>query len=117
MLSQQNPAHSTIGTSSLAHKGNYLSALSVNSEKTGPWIVDSGASDHMMGDTTLFHNCSLSRDNFTVKITDGSLSKVAGTGSITISEDLTLNSILHVPNLDCNLLSVRKFTQEHNYVT
>ena len=48
---------------------------------------------------------------------DGSLSKVTGTSSIVISKDLTLDSILLVPNLDCNLLSISKLTYEKNYVT
>ena len=47
---------------------------------------------------------------------DGSLSKVTGTSSI-VSKDLTLDSILLVPNLDCNLLSISKLTYEKNYVT
>lgn len=121
MLTQQNPtqnpAHDTIGTSALAHKGNSLSALIVNSKKSGPWMVDSGASDHMTGDAALFHDYSLSRNNLTVKIADGSLSKVVGTSSIIISKDLVLNSVLHVPKLECNLLSVNKLIQEHRCVT
>ena len=55
--------------------------------------------------------------NLSVRIVDGSLSKVAGTGSIEISKDLTLQSVLLVPNLDCNLLSVSKLTQELNCIT
>lgn len=81
--------------------------------KTGnykPWIVDSGASDHMTGDKSLFHHYNPCYDGLSVKIADGTLSKVAGTGSVTLSEDIELKSVLHVPNLDCNLLSVSKLT-------
>ena len=52
-----------------------------------------------------------------IRMVDGSLSKVTGTSSIVISKDLTLDSILLVPNLDCNLLSISKLTYEKNYVT
>ena len=41
---------------------------------------------------------------------------MVGTGSIILSENLELKTILHVPNLDCNLLSVSKLSQEINYV-
>lgn len=43
-----------------------------------------GASDHMTGDATLFHKYYPCREDLTVKIADGCLSKVAGTGSIII---------------------------------
>ncbi|RVW49546.1 Retrovirus-related Pol polyprotein from transposon TNT 1-94 [Vitis vinifera] len=56
-------------------------------------------------------------NNLTVRIADGSLSKVAGTGSVVLSRDLTLNSVLLVPNLDCNLLSISKLTKEKRCIT
>ena len=85
-------------------------------EKTSPWIIDIGASDHMTGDPNLFNQYSPCTGNFSVRITDGSLSKIADTGSVFISKDLTLNSVLLVPNLECNLLSISKLTQEINCV-
>ena len=49
---------------------------------------------------------------YTVRIADGSLSKVVGIGSIRVTNDLNLNFVLHVPNLDCNLLSISKLTHD-----
>ena len=49
---------------------------------------------------------------YTVRIADGSLSKVVGIGSIRVTNDLNLNFVLHVPNLDCNLLSISKLTRD-----
>ena len=112
MFSQQNH----ISTGSFAHKGNYLSALFVNSMSSKPWIVDSGASDHMTRDASLFQHYSPCREGLTVKIANGSLSKVAGTGSIILSVDLTIQSVHHVPNLDCNLLLVSKLSRDLNCV-
>ena len=82
-----------------------------------PWIVDSGAFDHITGDATIFQNYTPCSKDYTVHIADGSLSKVVGTGFVPISKDLTLDSVLLVPNLDCNLLSISKLTQEKNCVT
>ena len=87
-----------IGTSSVAQKGNFQSAFNGKMEKTSPWIIDLGASDHMTGDPNLFNQYSPCTGNFSVRIADGSLSKIADTGSVFISKDLTLNSVLLVPN-------------------
>lgn len=43
-----------------------------------------------------------------------SLFSIAGKGSIVVSKHLTLN---YVPNLSCNLLSIRKLTKELNAVS
>ena len=71
----------------------------------------------MTGDATIFYTYSPCPNNLTVRIADGSLSKVAGTGSVVLSRDLTLNSVLFVPNLDCNLLSISKLTKENGCIT
>lgn len=71
----------------------------------------------MTGDATIFDTYSSCPNNLTVRIADGSLSKVAGTGSVVLSRDLTLNSVLLVPNLDCNLLSISKLTKEKRCIT
>ncbi|KAL5567177.1 hypothetical protein UlMin_030341 [Ulmus minor] len=96
ILSQQGAttSNSIIGFGTLAQKGNFLSALNVKRENLSPWIVDSGASDHMTGDASIFHTYKPCSNNFTVRIADGSLSKVAGTGSVVISKNLTLDSVL-----------------------
>ena len=110
-------SNQVIGSETLAHKGNSLSAFFVGKKCKKPWIVDSGASDHMTGDATIFSTYSPCPNNLTVRIADGSLSKVAGTGSVVLSRDLTLNSVLLVPNLDCNLLSISKLTKEKRCIT
>ncbi|RVX13764.1 Retrovirus-related Pol polyprotein from transposon TNT 1-94 [Vitis vinifera] len=110
-------SNQVIGSGTLAHKGNFFSAFTAGKKRKKPWIVDSGASDHMTGDATIFDTYSSCPNNLTVRIADGSLSKVAGTGSVVLSRDLTLNSVLLVPNLDCNLLSISKLTKEKRCIT
>ena len=51
---QSTPAIALINTSSIAQKGNFLNTLSDKSEKSNPWIIDFGVSNHMSGDATLF---------------------------------------------------------------
>jgi hypothetical protein len=99
---------------SIAPKGN--SALLCVSPSHA-WIVDSGASDHMTGDSTLFSSYSPCAGNHKIKIADGSFSAIAGKGSVVLSPSLTLKDVLHVPNLSCSLMSVSKLAQDKNCQT
>ena len=99
---------------SLAKKGNYFIAA-LSCKKSNPycsWIIDSGATDHMTGSSKLFCSYNPCAGNKKIKIADGSLSAIAGIGSIVISPSLTLHKVLHVPNLSCNLLSISKLTSD-----
>lgn len=91
---------------------NTFSAKSIN-----PWIVDSGDSDHMLGDLTVFHTFKPCINPTTVRIADGSLSSVMGTGFVQITDGLLLSQVLYVPKLSCNLLSISKLTRDLNCVT
>ena len=105
------------GTAVVAQRGNFLHALNTSKERTKSWIIDSRASDHMTGDFTLFSSYSPCPYNYTVWIADGTHSKVMGKGSIIISQNITLESVLYVPKLDCNLLSISKITRDLKCVT
>ncbi|URE35300.1 hypothetical protein MUK42_37741, partial [Musa troglodytarum] len=50
-------------------------------------------------------------------VVDRSLSSIEGKSTIAISNSFILNSILYVPNLFCNLLSISKLTKDLNCVT
>ena len=71
------------------------------------WVMDSGCSQHMMGNSRIFsileegdHDC----DHITLG--DNSRNKVIGLGKIAITNDLSIQNILHVEDLCFNLLSV-----------
>ncbi|KAL5779663.1 hypothetical protein ACOSQ2_010400 [Xanthoceras sorbifolium] len=113
-LLQKMFGQSVIGTATLAQSGNTLTALSVKQVKTKPWIIDSGASDHMTSDSSLISDFQPCNNGLTIKIADGSVSQVTGTGSVKISDSLVLKSVLFVPKLDCNLLSITKLTKDCN---
>ncbi|RVW69729.1 Retrovirus-related Pol polyprotein from transposon TNT 1-94 [Vitis vinifera] len=71
----------------------------------------------MTGDAAILQNYKPSNGHSSVHIADGSKSKIAGTGSIKLTKDLYLDSVLHVPNLDCNLLSISKLARDLQCVT
>ncbi|RVW18846.1 Retrovirus-related Pol polyprotein from transposon RE1 [Vitis vinifera] len=82
---------------SLAQQGNYLIAAlsSIKSNVHCPWIIDSRATDHMTGSSQIFSSYKPCAGNKKIKIADGSLSAIAGKGSMFISPSLTLHNVLH----------------------
>ena len=74
------------------------------SDNNSKWIVDSGASDHMIGNSTLFSTYSPCPRNYKVSIANGERVVVAGIGIIKISNDLYLKDVLHVPQLFINFI-------------
>ena len=73
-------------TSLLAHQGILSYAHIVQNNTSKPWIVDSGASDHMIGDINILKNYSPCSSHSAVRIVDGSFSPVAGTRSVQFSK-------------------------------
>ena len=98
---------------SVAHTGNKFYALSCQF-KSAPWIIDSGASDHMTNSLHLFETFSPCPENKKVRIADGNFSPIVGKGLIKLSERVDLKSVLYVPKLACNLLAVSKLSRDSN---
>lgn len=117
MEALQKMLQQTIGTTTVAQKGNLFHALNTSMGKQNSWIIDSEASDHMTGDLIVFDSYYPCQNNSTVRIADGTLSKVMGKGSVIISQNITLSSVLYVPKLDCNLLSISKLTKDLKCIT
>ena len=87
-----------------------LSALG----KLYPWIIDSGAFDHMTSCSHLFSSYYPCSGIEKIRIANGSFSSIASKENITISEKIILNSVLHVLKLACNLLSVSRLSKDTN---
>ena len=75
------------------------------------WIVDSGATDHMTGNKTIFHNLKFCHEHLKVKVANHVFTRVEGIGTITLSNQLAIHNVLYVPELTCNLISVSKLTK------
>lgn len=71
----------------------------------------------MTGNASMLRNYSPCSHNVSVRIADGTLSKVASIGSTVISKELTLDTVLLVLNLDCTLLFISKLTRDLNCIT
>ncbi|TXG59600.1 hypothetical protein EZV62_014173 [Acer yangbiense] len=69
------------------------------------WILDYGANDHMTGELSLFSS-PLVPTNASVRVADGSITAISSKGDVRLSSDITPSSVLHVPKIAFNLLSV-----------
>ena len=70
----------------------------------------------MTGGSHFFLSYNSCPSSIKIKIAYGSLSSIAGIGSIRVFKHLILHSILHVPTLKCNFLSISKITRDNNCV-
>jgi hypothetical protein len=106
---------SATASSSFTHTGNLATALHASATPSeDPWVIDSGASDHMTGMSPLFSSYNPCSGREKIRIADGSLSPVSGKGSVFVTPSMTLSSVLHVPDLTANLLSIARITLELN---
>jgi hypothetical protein len=104
---QNNPNSGS--TASIAHTGN--SSVCLSQSSLGPWVIDSGASDHVTGNKSLFS--SLSTSGFLPSITsaNGSQTQSQGIGTVQILPSLSVDSVLYIPGCPFNLLSVNRLTR------
>ena len=79
-----------------------------------PWLVDSGASRHMVGSYENFSNYAPNVRGQGVKLADGSTQAIMGTGTVMCGPNMPLSSVLHVPSFPINLLSISCITEELN---
>jgi Reverse transcriptase (RNA-dependent DNA polymerase)/gag-polypeptide of LTR copia-type/GAG-pre-integrase domain len=83
----------------------------------GTWYLDSGASTHVTFDLNSLSNSYPYSGLEAVHIGNGKALAIANKGSATLvtdSKSLTLNNILHVPEITKNLLSVSQLTVDNN---
>lgn len=113
MLLSQSVGNSS-SSCSLVQSGTFFTTALTDINPNTSWILDSVATDHMIGSSESFSSYSHNAGNQKFKIADGSFATVAGKGKITISPLLTLKGVLHVPHLSYNLLLVNKLTHDHN---
>ncbi|KAK8951032.1 hypothetical protein KSP39_PZI004596 [Platanthera zijinensis] len=100
-------SHAAVATSGLT------SAHAVSSTPS-EWIIDSGATDHMTGSASGFTSYTPLSGRDKVIAANGSLSAIAGKGTVSCSPDLSLSSVLHVPSFPRNLLSISHLTTSLN---
>ncbi|RVW98328.1 Retrovirus-related Pol polyprotein from transposon RE2 [Vitis vinifera] len=114
----QPPSSSASQTSqasiaSIAQPGNAFVCLT-HTSSLGPWILDSGASDHLSGNKDLFSSITTTSDLPTVTLANGSQTVAKGIGLTLPLPSLPLTSVLYTPECPFNLISISKITRTLN---
>ena len=78
------------------------------------WVIDFGATDHMTSKSNLFTTFQSHPSISTVTLADGSRSCVLGSGTIHLTLQITLTSVLSLPQFSFNLIYVSKLTRTLN---
>ena len=79
------------------------------------WFLDSGCSDHMTGNISMF---SMLDENVNSQVTLGTNSKVSAMGKGSVSfltnkgETKSISNVYYVPGMKCNHLSIGKLIQK-----
>ena len=92
-------------------KANILSAIT----KDNTWIIDTGASDHMIRDSSKLQHLHLSSQQV-ISTANGGTSPIIREGSLVLSNAMTLDIVLVVPSLEYNLSFVRQITSKINCI-
>ena len=104
----------------MAFVGNLKSA----DKECYPWLIDSGASSHMMKEKHVLTNFQEFEEPENVALGDGRVVKALGSGRVQMNmlfpatevKKAVLYDVLYVPKLTCNLFSVRAAVAKGNAV-
>ena len=114
-VSKTTPAGPMIATTShfgnfanYAHlgKGTQAQTLASTYRHNIEWVIDSGASKHVIGISSSFKTYTPHSYSKTIQTIDGTSQPIHGVGSIECTPFLCLSSVLHVPSFLVNLLSI-----------
>ena len=79
------------------------------------WIIDSGASDHITPNLSLFLDKRPILQQCHIIMPNGSPTQIKRIGFVQIGPNLVLKDILHVPDFQFNLLSISKLTKKTGF--
>ncbi|CAL1400060.1 unnamed protein product [Linum trigynum] len=95
-----------------------LAGMAVNmsgnvSPSLDSWIIDSGCNEHIVTNASLFVGEFEKNSDMQVRIPNGNGVPVRNIGMAQLQNGLVLNRVLHIPDFQCNLLSVSRLTADH----
>ena len=80
---------------------------------SGPWILDSGATDHVTCSLHNFHSHK-QVSPVTVKLPNGHFVRATCSGTIQLSPNITLHDVFYIPAFTFNLISISKLVSSVN---
>ncbi|KAF5449041.1 hypothetical protein F2P56_029529, partial [Juglans regia] len=95
--------------------GNSFSCNTVSLSKNQfTWILDTGATDHMICSPLLFDSIVLPKTPSKVHLPNGQTVPIIFTGSVKFSPDIILHNALYVPSFNINLVSTSRLTNDNS---
>jgi hypothetical protein len=85
----------------------FVNIAAHSNQKNNTWILDTGATDHMISCSSLFTTITAIISTH-VNLPNGAKASVAHIGTIKLSDNLTLTGVLCVPSFSFNLISASK---------
>lgn len=79
-----------------------------------PWILDTGASDHMCFYSSLFSSLHDLHHPFVITLPNNQTISVSQVGTDPLLSNVTLQNVLFVPTFKFNPLSIQKLTMQYN---
>ena len=92
-------------------RGSSPGTPSISTPHTTSWIIDSGASSHMTGLSTILTSYRPETSIPDVRIADGRSCPVLGSGQSSATSSLPLQNVLYIPGFPANLLSISAITK------
>ena len=87
-------------------------ALQAYSSGGSSWVLDSGCTNHMTGERSMFSSYTPKMDsNENILFGDNSKGDVIGLGKVAITLEHSITNVLHVDSLGYNLLSVSQLCE------
>ena len=101
-------------TSSTISGHNSIVCITQSGNNQSPWIIDSGASDHIADNSSLFSSLSPPKIPHFITLDDGSRVAAIGINHISPTSSLSLNYVLLIPGCPFNIISLSQLTRSHN---
>ena len=79
------------------------------------WILDTGATNHMCSDSTLFTTLHPLHKHISVCFLDGKITQVTQSGKLNLFGKLILDDVLYVPHFQYNLISISQLMSSYGY--
>eukprot|EP00257_Ricinus_communis_P016867 XP_015575166.1 uncharacterized protein LOC107261307 [Ricinus communis] len=88
-----------------------VASSTANLSETGAWILDTGATNHMIGTKFFFKHLKPPHRPTPVFLPDGTIRYIDSIGNINLENKITLNDVLYIPSFKFNLISVHKLAK------
>ena len=87
----------------------FSSTIDISHLNPTDWILNSGATDHMVHSISFFRTIT-SSVQISIRLPNGDMAKVTHIGTVQVSASLILENVLCIPSFSFNLISIYKLT-------